>query len=74
MPQQMTYLVMQEVLPERYLADIFRIPTQITSPIIIGQITAGGYVGDLEPGNVANVLGDTGILGVLLMCQIHWHH
>ena len=41
---------------------------------IIGQITAGGYVGDLEPGNVANVLGDTGILGVLLMCQIHWHH
>ena len=29
---------------------------------IIGQITAGGYVGDLEPGNVANVLGDTGIL------------
>ena len=29
---------------------------------IIGQITAGGYVGDLEPGNVANVLSDTGIL------------
>ena len=33
---------------------------------IIGQITAGGYVGDLEPGNVANVLGDTGILGDLV--------
>ena len=33
---------------------------------IIGQITAGGYVGDLEPGNVANVLGDTGILGGLV--------
>lgn len=29
---------------------------------IIGQITAGGYVGDLEPGNVANVLGDASIL------------
>lgn len=33
---------------------------------IIGQITAGGYVGDLEPGNVANVLGDTSILGDLV--------
>ena len=33
---------------------------------IIGQITAGGYVGDLEPGNVSNVLGDTGILGGLV--------
>lgn len=33
---------------------------------IIGQITAGGYVGDLQPGNVANVLGDTGILGGLV--------
>ena len=33
---------------------------------IIGQITAGGYVGDLEPGNVANVLGDTGILDGLV--------
>ena len=29
---------------------------------IIGQITAGGYVGDLQPGNVANVLGDASIL------------
>ena len=29
---------------------------------IIGQITAGGYVGDLQPGNVANVLGDATIL------------
>ena len=33
---------------------------------IIGQITAGGYVGDLEPGNVVNVLGDTGILDGLV--------
>lgn len=33
---------------------------------IIGQITAGGYVGDLEPGNVANVLGDASILGGLV--------
>ena len=33
---------------------------------IIGQITAGGYVGDLEPGNVANVLGDANILGGLV--------
>lgn len=30
---------------------------------IIGQITAGGYVGDLQPGSVANVLGETSILG-----------
>lgn len=36
------------------------------SSYIIGQITAGGYVGDLEPGNVANVLGDIGILGGLV--------
>lgn len=33
---------------------------------IIGQITAGGYVGDLQPGNVANVLGDTAILDGLV--------
>ncbi len=33
---------------------------------IIGQITAGGYVGDMEPGSVANVLGDTSILGGLV--------
>ena len=33
---------------------------------IIGQITAGGYVGDLEPGNVANVLEDTSILSGLV--------
>ena len=29
---------------------------------VIGQITSGGYVGDLEPGNVASVLGDASIL------------
>ena len=29
---------------------------------IIGQITAGGYVGDMEPGNVANVLTDASVL------------
>ena len=29
---------------------------------IIGQITAGGYVGDLQPGSVANVLEETSIL------------
>lgn len=29
---------------------------------IIGQLTAGGYVGDLQPGNVANVLGNASIL------------
>lgn len=33
---------------------------------IIGQITAGGYVGDLQPGSVANVLGETSILGGLV--------
>ena len=33
---------------------------------IIGQITAGGYVGNLEPGNVANVLGDASILSGLV--------
>lgn len=36
---------------------------------IIGQITAGGYVGDLEPGNVANVLGDASILGGLVNAE-----
>lgn len=29
---------------------------------IIGQLTAGGYVGDLQPGNIANVLDDASIL------------
>ena len=33
---------------------------------VIGQITAGGYVGDLEPGNVASVLGDASILNGLV--------
>lgn len=33
---------------------------------IIGQITSGGYVGDLEPGNIASVLGDASILGGLV--------
>ena len=33
---------------------------------IIGQITAGGYVGDLQPGNIANVLDDASILGGLV--------
>lgn len=29
---------------------------------IIGQLTSGGYVGDLQPGNIANVLDDASIL------------
>lgn len=33
---------------------------------VVGQITAGGYVGDLEPGNVASVLGDASILDGLV--------
>ena len=33
---------------------------------IIGQITAGGYVGDLQPGSVADALGETTILGGLV--------
>lgn len=33
---------------------------------IIGQETAGGYVGTMQPGNVANVIGKTEILGGVL--------
>ena len=34
---------------------------------IIGQIAAGGYVGEMEPGDVARLLGeDAGVLGSLL--------
>ena len=33
---------------------------------IIGQLTAGGYVGDLQPGNIANVLDDASILKGLI--------
>lgn len=33
---------------------------------IIGQISAGGYVGEMEPGNVANLLGDASILNSLI--------
>lgn len=36
---------------------------------IIGQLTAGGYVGDLQPGNIANVLDDASILGGLVNAQ-----
>ena len=36
---------------------------------IIGQITAGGYVGSMKPGSVADVLGDTSILGGLVNTQ-----
>lgn len=36
---------------------------------IIVQITAGGYVGDLQPGNVANVLGNATILGGLVNAE-----
>lgn len=33
---------------------------------VVGQITAGGYVGDYVPGNVASVLGDASILSGLV--------
>lgn len=33
---------------------------------VIGQETAGGYVGNMEPGNVASVLGETTVLGRLV--------
>lgn len=33
---------------------------------IIAQLTAGGYVGDLQPGNIANVLDNASILGGLV--------
>lgn len=33
---------------------------------IIGGESAGGYAGTLEPGNVASVLGDAGVLGKLI--------
>lgn len=36
---------------------------------IIGQLTAGGYVGDLQPGNIANVLGDASILDGLVSAE-----
>lgn len=33
---------------------------------VIGQISAGGYVGSMQPGDVASVLGDTTLLGGLV--------
>lgn len=36
---------------------------------IIGQLTAGGYVGDLQPGDIANVLGDASILDGLVSAE-----
>lgn len=36
---------------------------------IIGQENAGGYAGMMEPGNVASVIEDTGVLGGLLNAQ-----
>lgn len=36
---------------------------------IIGQLTAGGYVGDLQPGNILNVLGDASILNGLVNAE-----
>ena len=38
MHRQMTYLVMQEDLPERFPVDTFRIPTQITSHISLDRL------------------------------------
>ncbi len=34
---------------------------------VIGQETAGGYVGNMEPGNVASVLGETTVLDGLVL-------
>ena len=36
---------------------------------IIGQITAGGYVGSMKPGSVADVLGEASILGGFVYTQ-----
>ena len=36
---------------------------------IIGGASAGGYAGTLEPGNVASVLGDAGVLGKLIKAE-----
>ena len=36
---------------------------------IIGGESAGGYAGTLEPGNVASVLGDAGVLGKLINAE-----
>ena len=36
---------------------------------IIGGASAGGYAGTLEPGNVASVLGDAGVLGKLINAE-----
>ena len=36
---------------------------------VIGQITAGGYVGSMKPGSVADVLGQTNILDGLVNTQ-----
>lgn len=33
---------------------------------IVGQISAGGYAGEMEPGNVANLLGDASIINSLI--------
>lgn len=40
---------------------------------IIGQITAGGYVGDLQPGSVADALGGTSVLGGLVDATAEMH-
>ncbi len=36
---------------------------------IIGQETAGGYVGNMEPGNVAELIGDVKVLGGLVSAE-----
>ena len=36
---------------------------------IIGQETAGGYVGNMEPGNVAELIGDVKVLGDLVAAE-----
>ena len=36
---------------------------------IIGQETAGGYVGNMEPGNVAELIGDVKVLGDLVSAE-----
>ena len=68
MPQQMMFLEMPVDLPEDFWWHIQDSNANNFS-YIIGQITAGGYVGDLQPGNVANVLGDATILGGLVNAE-----
>ena len=53
-------------MQERLMVQHFKNCNAYNFEYIIGQESAGGYVGRMQPGNVASVVGNADVLGGLL--------